>query len=1737
MFCMKKIYNLNFNTSVLYKIVLSIILLVMLGFSAEKLQAQIYTMESCTVDIGSTSYVIYSTSTANAVSRNATIYPASQLASVANQTLTQLYLERTSATGSLSGPANLKIYLKEVTISEWPAGALDWASSITGATLLYNGDPGTIIGSTAGWKGFPFSSNFVYTGGANNLALFLEYSGPTTSSSSISWTYEYGSPCISTTNSNTTRYSNVTTGILPASLSTTNYRRPYIGFDLILTCFPPTNLTYTSANGSSATISWTAPTAAPAGGYEYYSSTSATAPTTATPATGSTAPGVTSVNIGGLTQNVANYIWVRSVCSGSDKSPWTNKLTYYTSPDNDEPVNAIMLTQAATCANVSGTTLGATQSAVPETCTGLADDDVWYSFEATSTDAKIDLSTVVAATGSSTTDYFQVFSGDANNLVSISCQTSSSGIIGGLNPGETYFIRVYTSLNTSTINFNICVTELAAVPATCPTLSAPAAGGTVNTTPNLDWNTSTNASGYNIYLDGNNPPTSLYQTVYNNNVTEFQVTTPLPTGVYYWYVESFNSLGNATTCATVPRMFTVINPPANDEAAAAIALTVNADLNCGSVTSGTTSGASESPDPAPSCSSAGINDDVWYTFVASSVDHRISFISPSTTTAAALYTGTPGSLSFVTGACASTTLIASGLTIGQTYYVRVYSTSAVTSTISNFDICVGTPPAAPANDEAAGAISLVVNPDINCTSVTSGTTFSATESTDAAPTCSATGINDDVWYTFTATSSAHNISVSGTSSTTAIALYTGTPGSLLFINSACASTTLEAGGLTSGVTYYVRVYTTTSVVSTNSLFDICVSTLPTPVPNDECNAAITLTVNADLNCGVTTFATTVGATQSTGVTSPTCGATGVNDDIWYKFTATASSHAISLISDSGSTDRAMQLYSGTCGSLVNVSCSDPETMTVGGLNIGETYILRVYTFSSLATTRSNFYICIGTPPAPPANDEASGAIALTVNAAIDCAVTTDGTTVSSTASADAAPSCSATGTNDDVWYTFVATGASHLISFSNVSTGTIAGALYSGTPGSLSFITGACASTNLLATGLTGGETYYLRAYTTSSTASFYATFTVCVGTPLPPPANDEIVTAISLTVNPTEFCTQSTAGTTSFATQSDVLPAPTCSATGRNDDVWYSFVATETQHTVSVFNESSTLAVVVYSEPTPGNYAQVSCASSVTTATGLTIGNTFYVRVYTTSSVVTTFTDFSICVSSVPTTAPVNDEANGAIALTVNGGCTAAAYSNTLATQSATEVFPACKGTTGYNTVWFSFVAPASGFVKVSNDYNLGSMGTDTRMAVYTTTNVNDYTTFTSIACDDDNGITASSRSMAYLNGLVPGATYYIQVSGNISSTATGTFCITVDEFNPSMLSGSPATCTTGQSLFSYLNSYGGSLSLVDNVGNLRAMLKRNNVVPGTSTSSYSASLSINSGAVRQDGRGAYYLDRNLFISNSTATDVDVKLFFTDAELAALIAADPSISLANLGITKQSGTTCTPDFTDATGTVIKLPVLNTGSANGVNWVEFNTPDFSNFFVNKAGVTLPITLEYFKGFKQNKTQNQLSWKVDCANAVNNTIVLERSADQQNFTAIQSITTQATDACNQPFNYTDDKANSGMNYYRLKLVDVDGSFKYSNVVALYNGNQAFEMVSLAPNPVKNLTNLKIASDKTVVMNLSVTDIAGKKVSTQKVQLVTGQNVISLDFSKLAAGTYQITGITADATLQTIRFVKQ
>ncbi|NUY80790.1 fibronectin type III domain-containing protein [Flavobacterium sp. MAH-1] len=97
-------------------------------------------------------------------------------------------------------------------------------------------------------------------------------------------------------------------------------------FGICATTLPPCSQTpsliTSTTTLTSANVSWTAASPAPASGYQYYVTTSATPPTAGTIPTGTVAAGVTSVSLTGLTANTTYYFWVRSYCTVTEYSSW-----------------------------------------------------------------------------------------------------------------------------------------------------------------------------------------------------------------------------------------------------------------------------------------------------------------------------------------------------------------------------------------------------------------------------------------------------------------------------------------------------------------------------------------------------------------------------------------------------------------------------------------------------------------------------------------------------------------------------------------------------------------------------------------------------------------------------------------------------------------------------------------------------------------------------------------------------------------------------------------------------------------------------------------------------------------------------------------------------------------------------------------------------------------------------------------------------------------------------------------------------------------------------------------------------------------------------------------------------------------------------------------------------------------------------------------------------------------------
>ena len=242
--------------------------------------------------------------------------------------------------------------------------------------------------------------------------------------------------------------------------------------------------------------------------------------------------------------------------------------------DNDECITAVNLTGLNTnnCVNGANSrnnvvTSAATASA-EATCTGNADDDVWYSFTA------IGDTTTVTVTGNGTFDaVFQVFNGGSSpggncatkSLLSPALCIDSTGageVETTLVPtiiGNTYFVRVYhfgTGSGGVAGSFNICVTS-----APPPCISAPLSplngGSSCENGVILKWNKATGALRYDVYLDAGGTASTLVSA--NQTDTVYTVPGTLTAGAYAWRVVPKNASGAATGCSTFT-FTTVVQP-------------------------------------------------------------------------------------------------------------------------------------------------------------------------------------------------------------------------------------------------------------------------------------------------------------------------------------------------------------------------------------------------------------------------------------------------------------------------------------------------------------------------------------------------------------------------------------------------------------------------------------------------------------------------------------------------------------------------------------------------------------------------------------------------------------------------------------------------------------------------------------------------------------------------------------------------------------------------------------------------------------------------------------------------------------------------------------------------------------------------------------------------------------------------------------------------------------------------
>ncbi len=172
------------------------------------------------------------------------------------------------------------------------------------------------------------------------------------------------------------------------------------------------------------------------------------------------------------------------------------------------------------------------------------------------------------------------------------------------------------------------------------------------------------------------------------------------------------------------------------------------------------------------------------------------------------------------------------------------------------------------------------------------------------------------------------------------------------------------------------------------------------------------------------------------------------------------------------------------------------------------------------------------------------------------------------------------------------------------------------------------------------------------------------------------------------------------------------------------------------------------------------------------------------------------------------------------------------------------------------------------------------------------------------------------------------------------------------------------------------------------------------------------------------------------------------------------------------------------------------------------------YFFNSSVV--PVTLTNFTATK-NKNITNINWNT-LTETGNKGFEVEKSNDGRNFTSLEFVPSQG----NSKNNYTTiDKAPKvGVNFYRLKQIDVDGRFTYSSIVSVKFDKEDIASFTFYPNPAKEILKINVGVIETENATIKLMNTVGQTVISKTINKLSSTSVISFDISALATGVYYL-----------------
>jgi trimeric autotransporter adhesin len=346
--------------------------------------------------------------------------------------------------------------------------------------------------------------------------------------------------------------------------------------------------------------------------------------------------------------------------------------------------------------------------------------------------------------------------------------------------------------------------------------------------------------------------------------------------------------------------------------------------------------------------------------------------------------------------------------------------------------------------------------------------------------------------------------------------------------------------------------------------------------------------------------------------------------------------------------------------------------------------------------------------------------------------------------------------------------------------------------------------------------------------------------------------------------------------------------------------------------------------------------------------------------------------------------------------------------------------------------------------------------------------------------------------------------------------------------------TCNTGTTVTIDATNNNLWVPITGPDGNIMAEINAMGQSLGVVTSSFYK----NTGAIRIKS-GVRYLDRNITITptvTSFGIPVKVRLYISKAELDALIAEPLSgvSSISNLKVLKNNDP-CGAAIVNAAALLSPTNTLLTDLQQGPNGyvLQVDVSGFSSFYFAASSGTLPLNLLTFKGKLQGNNTTLLEWET--SSEVNTAFfTVERSIDGSTFNSIGDVTARGNGTTKTKYPFTDNTISSlasAVIYYRLKMVDRDGSFKYSGIVSIALADIT-DRISVFPNPVHSTVTVSIAAIHDEKVKWQVIDNTGRVVLQSNLNLLRGANMTTIDLAQLSTGSYylRVSGTSIDKKIK-------